>query len=278
MSARVFQGFAGVVAKGALVVGVGGFMLDRSLYTVHAGHRGIIFDRFRGGIQEKAVGEGAHFLIPFVQYVEYMDARTQPKTISTDTGTKDLQTVNLSLRVLYKPSPEKVAKIYKERGPDYAQRILPSFGNEVLKAVVAQYNADQLLTMREDVSRRVREEMERRCKAFDILLDDVSITHLTFSSDFTRAIEDKQVAEQMAERAKFVVMQAEQQRIAQITKSEGDAEAADLVGQAIAKHGSGLIEIRRIETALSVAHTLARSRGNITYLPGQGNMLLNIPA
>lgn len=259
-------------------MGAGGFLLDKCLYTVPAGERGIIFDRFRGGIQDQAAGEGAHLLMPFIQKVDFMDVRTKPKVISTETGTKDLQTVKLSLRVLYKPDPERIAFIYKERGADYAARILPSFGNEVLKAIVAQYNADQLLTLRAEISKRVREEMSKRCAEYDILLDDVSITHLNFSADFTRAIEDKQVAEQMAERAKFVVMKVEQEKRAMVTKSEGDSQAADIFGEAVAKHGTGYIEIRRIEAALQVADTLGRARGNITYLPKNQNMLLNLPS
>eukprot|EP00808_Paulinella_micropora_P012349 g59571.t1 len=271
---RVFSGVRGAIAKGALFVGVAGFALDNSLYTVPAGQRGIVFNRFAvfgpRGIDVRPKGEGIHLLCPGVQYVaQYMDVRTRPKIISTETGTKDLQTVNLSLRVLYRPVPERVGVLYQERGPDYAARILPSFGNEVLKAVVAQYNADQLITQREEVSRKVAEEMSRRCQKFDIMLDDVSLTHLSFSNDFIKAIEDKQVQEQKAERAKFVVARAEQEKKALIIKSEGDAEAAKVVADAIQEHGSGLIEIRRIETALEIADTLARGRGNVTYLPDQ---------
>jgi prohibitin 1 len=107
------------------------------------------------------------------------------------------------------------------------------------------------------------------------MLDDVSITHLAFSQDFANAIEAKQVAEQTAERAKFVVMRAEQEKAALIIRSEGDAEAAQLVSNAIQKAGNGLIEIRRIETALSVTQKLAENP-NVTYLPSNGNMLLNL--
>jgi prohibitin 1 len=162
-------------------------------------------------------------------------------------------------------------------GEDYQERILPSVGNEVLKAVVARYNADQLLTMRDKVSKEIRETMTKRCTAFNLIVDDVSITHLNFSSDFARAIEAKQVAEQMAERAKFVVAKAEQEKLALIVRSEGDAEAASLVSEALSKHGQGLIELRRIECAQQVAADLAKNR-NVTYLPSTGNTLLQLPA
>jgi prohibitin 1 len=205
-----------------------------------------------------------------------MDVRTTPRTIKTVTGTKDLQKVNLSLRVLSRPSVPELAKIYKDIGPDYAERVLPSVGNEVLKAVVARYNADQLLTKRDKISLEIREALTKRCQTFNIEVDDVSITDLNFSRDFSRAIEDKQVAEQNAERAKFMVAKAEQEKQAVIIRSKGDAEAAELVSKALATAGTGLIELRRIDAAQSVAQTLARSRANITYLPRGGNMLLNL--
>lgn len=92
--------------------------------------------------------------------------------------------------------------------------MLPSIGSEVLKAVVAQYNAESLLTKREEVSHAVRKSLLARAADFSIVLDDVSITHLSFSSEFTKAVESKQVAEQDSLRASFVVMKAEQVRIA----------------------------------------------------------------
>ena len=80
-------------------------------------------------------------------------------------------------------------------GNDYDKRILPSIGNEVLKAVVAHYNAEQLISKREEVSSEIRRQLEVRAKEFNIILDDVAITDLQFSPEFSRAIEAKQVAQ-----------------------------------------------------------------------------------
>merc|ERR1719450_1464497 len=139
--------------------------------------------------------------------------------------------------------------IHKTLGEDYDERVLPSIANEVMKATIAQYNAEQLLTLREQVSREIREAIVQRASAFNILMDDVSITHLTYGKEFSRAIEEKQVAEQEAERQKFVVQKSEQERQATVILAEGEAEAAEMISSALAEHGLGLIEVRRIDAA-----------------------------
>ena len=83
--------------------------------------------------------------------------RTRPFLSPTQTGTKDLQTVNISLRFLFRPIEQELPKILNTIGEDYDKRILRSIGNEVLKAVVADYNAEQLISLREEVSKRIRE-------------------------------------------------------------------------------------------------------------------------
>ena len=103
--------------------------------------------------------------------------------------------VNLSLRVLYKPRAEMIHEVYRFLGTDYDGRVLPSVVNEVLKAVVAKYNAQSMLTKREEVSHKIREQLDLRLKDFYIVLDDVSITDLHFGAEYTKAIEEKQIAQ-----------------------------------------------------------------------------------
>jgi len=246
------------------------------VYTVEPGHRGLIFDRV-AGVKDFVVGEGAHFYVPILQRPILMDARVKHNTISTVTGTMDLQRVNVTLRVLSRPNVEALPALYKELGVDYRDRILPPIGNEVLKSVVAQYNADQLLTLRDKVSQEIREALTIRCSKYNLQLDDISITHIAFSREFAKSIENKQVAEQMAERQKFVVAKSEQEKLATVTKAEGDADAAKLVSESIRQHGKGLIELHRITAAQKIAESLANNP-NVTYLPNQQSMLLNIPA
>lgn len=106
------------------------------------------------------------------------------------------------------------------------------------------------------------------------MLDDVAIVHLSFMKEYAAAIENKQVAQQMAERQKFVVLRSEQQKLAAIIEAEGEAEAAQLINQSVIKSGNALIEIRRLEAASQIASSLAKN-SSVAYLPGgsTGNLL-----
>jgi len=120
MSAGTGGGAAGTFAARALLsvakisafVGISGSVLNAALYDVDGGERAVIFDRLRGVLQTTS-GEGTHLLVPLLQYPIIFDVRTRPRTISSATGTKDLQQVNLSLRVLARPMREKLPEIYK---------------------------------------------------------------------------------------------------------------------------------------------------------------------
>mmetsp|Transcript_15953 Transcript_15953/g.49584 ORF Transcript_15953/g.49584 Transcript_15953/m.49584 type:complete len:276 (-) Transcript_15953:113-940(-) len=262
------------VAQAAFGLGVASQLAQSAVYIVDGGHRAVVFDRARG-VLESVSGEGLNFVLPWWQTPHVFDIRTRPRSISSVTGTKDLQMVNITLRLLHKPDVEHLPMLYKKYGMDYDDRVLPSIANETLKAVVAQYNATELLTMRDNVSSRLNEELTTRANGFNIQVQDVAITHLSFGNEFTRAIEFKQVAQQDAERAKYVVEKAEQQKLAAVIRAEGESEAAKLISAATAAAGPGFIELRRIEAAKEVAATLTRSR-NVSYLPQSGNMLFGL--
>lgn len=257
-----------VVTRLAIPAAVGLSLAQSAIYDVKGGTRAVIFDRL-SGVQDKVMNEGTHFLIPWLQKAIIYDVRTKPRNISTTTGSKDMQMVSLTLRVLHRPDVKALPKIYQNLGQDYDERVLPSIGNEVLKAIVAQFDAAELITQREQVSNRIRDELLKRASEFNIALEDVSITHMTFGKEFTKAVEQKQIAQQDAERARFVVEKAEQERQASVVRAEGEAESALTISKAVEKAGNGLLLIRRIEASREIAQTLA-GNPNVTYLPGGG--------
>lgn len=155
------------LAKAAVGIGAGVSLFQSSIYNVDGGYRAVMFDRLRG-VQRTVTGEGTHFRIPWLQTPHLFDVRIRPRNISSNTGTKDLQVVTINLRVLSRPEESFLPDIFSSLGLDYDERVLPSIGNEVLKAVVAQYNAESLITKRELVSQEVRDALTKRAAEFHV--------------------------------------------------------------------------------------------------------------
>eukprot|EP00761_Pharyngomonas_kirbyi_P004698 gb/GECH01004703.1/.p1 GENE.gb/GECH01004703.1/~~gb/GECH01004703.1/.p1 ORF type:complete len:306 (+),score=71.07 gb/GECH01004703.1/:1-918(+) len=256
----------------ATVVGFGAYSVYSSFFSVQGGYKAIKFNRF-SGVQPRIYQDGTHFAMPVVEWPIIFDVRARPKPIKTLTGSRDLQMITISLRVLYRPNPNELPTIYRQLGLDYGERVLPSIGNEVLKSVVAQFDAAELLTKRPEVSREITKRLRQRARDFNLVLDDVSITHLGFGPEYAAAVEAKQVAQQDAERAKYLVQKAMQEKRSTIVRAQGEAKSAQMIGEAM-QQNPGYLELKRIEAAKDIADIISQSSNKVML--NSKTLLLNI--
>uniref|UniRef100_A0A0D9W0M6 Band 7 domain-containing protein n=1 Tax=Leersia perrieri TaxID=77586 RepID=A0A0D9W0M6_9ORYZ len=194
------------------------------------------------------------FMIPWYDYERPIiyDVRARLNLVESTFGSRDHQMVRIGLRVLNRPLPEKLPTIYRSLGENFNER-----------AVVAKYNTSQLITQREVVSRQmIRKILTERASNFNIALDDVSITILSFGKEFSPAIEAKQVAAQEDFRAKFIVEKPEQGKSSAIIRAQGEAKSAELIGEAI-NNNPVFLAVRQIEAAREISHTMASSNNKV---------------
>lgn len=201
--------------------------------VVNAGERGVLM-KF-GEVQNRVLGEGIHLIIPLVNTVKKLSVRIQKQEISTEASSKDLQDVFTDVALNWHIIPEEANTIFQEIGDERAiiERIINPAVEEVLKAVMAKYTAEEIITKRGEVKAGVDESLTTRLTSYHIAVDDISLVHVHFSERFGEAVEAKQVAEQEAKRAEFVALKAVKQAEAKVNLARGEAEAQRLLRETL---------------------------------------------
>lgn len=213
-----------------------------SLTVVQAGHRGIIVQL--GAVKPTVLGEGMHFKIPFIQDIVQVEVRVQKAESSASAASKDLQVVTTNMAVNFHMDPASVNKLYQTVGMDYKGRIVDPAIGESLKAVVARYTAEQLISKRSEVSLQVKELLSKKLSTYNMMLDEINITEFKFSDEFNRAIEQKQIAEQQALKSKLDLDRIKIEKEQTITRAQATAESLRLQRENVTPE---LVRMREIE-------------------------------
>ncbi len=221
------------------------FVALNPFVTIGAGERGVLLNF--GAVQPEVLNEGLHFIIPLMQKVVKMDVKIQKSQTDADASSRDLQEVSSTIALNYHIIPDKSNVIYQKIGVYFKERIIDPAVQEVVKAVAANYAAEELITKRPVVSRAMQESLTERLLGHNIAADEFSIVNFSFSKLFKEAIEAKQTAEQLALKAKRDLDRVKIEAQQKITRAKAEAEALRLQKENIS---SQLIELRQVEAAM----------------------------
>lgn len=196
---------------------------------INAGERGVLM-KF-GEVQNQILGEGLHLIIPVVNTVKKLSIRVQKQEISAEASSKDLQNVFADVALNWHIIPQETNVIFQEIGDEQnvVIRIISPAVEEVLKAVIAKYTAEEIITKRGEVKSGVDDALSTRLGSYHVAVDDISLVHVHFSERFGEAVEAKQVAEQEAKRAEFIALKAIKEAEAKVNLAKGEAEAHRLL-------------------------------------------------
>lgn len=242
------------------IVAVLAFFSVNPFVNIEAGHRGIVFDKLRGGVQMETMTEGLHFRIPFFQSVLQIPIRTQKIIFSSESNkqlsynksmsfsspaqtygsmfaaSSDLQDVYVDAVVTYHLDPGSVAKIYQEVGTDYENKKVIPRAIDAVKTFTAKYKVADILTKREEIKNKVFDDLRKTLSSDNIILEDVSLTNFDFNDQFKAAIEQKQIEEQKALKEEYILNQKEIRVQQKIKEAEADKQAKILEGEGVAAY------------------------------------------
>ncbi|MCC6444327.1 MAG: prohibitin family protein [Armatimonadetes bacterium] len=221
--------------------------LKSSLVIVGAGQRGVIFN-IGSGVQQVSLREGLHFVMPFVQRVTFYDVRSQTYTMSAihwegevrgddslASLTADGQTVKLDISVRFRPVPEEVWKLHQKVGRDYIAKIIRPELRSLTRLTVSEYPVTDVYTnRRQDIENRMEEKLRRSMATNSIAVDELLLRNVEFSPAYHDAIQQKQIAQQDAERMRYVLERARLEKQQKVIEAEGEARALRLKANALA--------------------------------------------
>lgn len=214
-----------VVFLAVVVLGVS------SLHAVPAGHTGVV--THFGAVDDTVLSEGLHFVTPFVTRVIDMNNQVTKAEVLSASASKDLQTVNSTVALNYRIDALSAASVYKNIGVNYENVVVIPAIQEAVKSVMAQYTAEELITMRQTVGAEMQEEISSKLAPYCFSTQSVNIVDFQFSEEFNAAIEAKQTAQQNALKAEQDLARVKVEAEQKIAEAEAEAESYRLKSQEI---------------------------------------------
>lgn len=219
------KGISGLAIIGGLIIL---FFILNPIVIVGAGERGVVFSRI-SGVKEMPMQEGMNFRIPGIENIVKFDIKTKKLERVSQGASKDLQEVNLRTVVNYHLDGLKVAKLFQEVGVDYERKVIEPAIQEAVKAGTALFPVESIIIERPKLKAIITETLAVKLKVYDIIVEDVNLTDITFSAEFNRVVEQKQIEEQKIKTAEYQKRQAEQHKQRVILEAEGEAEKQRLI-------------------------------------------------
>ncbi len=211
--------------------------------VVGAGERGVVFNQLHG-VDQKILGEGFSFILPVVERVIKMDVRIRKSDTRATAASKDLQTVGTEIVLNFHLFPDKVNKIYQDIGLEYEKRIIDPAVQEIVKAVCAEFTAEELITKRQIVKEEIKTALHKRLMTSHISMDELNITDFQFSKIFNEAIESKQTAEQLALKAQRDLERVKIEGQQKVVQAKAEAESQRIQKETISPI---ILQLRAIE-------------------------------
>lgn len=181
-----------------------------------------------GKVQNDVLQEGLNGKVPFIEKIVLIDCRTKKVEVTSESSSKDMQTVNVTIAVNYNVGKDTANKLYKEVGTDYENIIISPAILESIKAITAQYTAEELITKRAEVSAMIQEALHNKVENRGFSITEFNVTNIDFSEAFDQAIEAKAVKQQEVETAKAELEKQKIQNEKEISVAEKDAKVMEL--------------------------------------------------
>ena len=212
-----------------------------SFVILNPGQAGVL--SILGKAQDGVLLEGIHFRPPLVSNVDVYDLTVQKFEVPAESSTKDLQDLKASFAINFRLDPIQVVEIRRKQGTlqNIVSKIIAPQTQESFKIAAARRTVEEAITKRNELKEDFDNALGERLDKYGILILDTSVVDLSFSPEFARAVEEKQIAEQKSQRAVYVAREAEQQAQADINRAKGKAEAQRLLAETLRAQGGELV-------------------------------------